>query len=645
MSRPAVSVCVPVYNVEKTLARCLDSILAQTLKNIEIICVNDGSTDDSSNILDKYEKEDHRIKVIHKDNKGLPSARNAALDVACGEFVGFVDSDDYIKPQMFQQMYSNAKRKNAEVVICGAEIFPEEPKADEWYYETLSPRGRFYPKYEPEIIYECIDTTPFLWRCLISKDLIDRNCLRLDEEVHLGEDKAFQAKVYPLARGICVIPDKLYNYCWYREGSLMEDNIRDVSDKKGYMHAKMITSMAENLSGSEEENKKFLKWSINFLYGDFLAVSRKRRHEAAKELIQAWNKADYHILKYDFEQFIRDEYDYFQIQSQIDEQIRNDISIILIVEGNGEYLFSSIKEILKQEGICSEIIVVNNGVYPDVWNKLCKVIAKHDEIRVFNTPEHFNYAECIRAGILLAQGEYIHFYTEGGWYEDNNALRAWYIYAKTTEYDVCMCPNASFGGKALNKYKLNDALDISAPNYVGLKFGIENALFEAELAKNNLKEIRNASIITGRLVVARGLLKSSNAGLCEKICFNSLEKWRPDWITTEKCEFILAAITKSVKKAIEAEEIEYAAFAYNILASDPVKQMIVNNTKLYVMPPAAEPEGKNSQYKTINALYYLMAVCPIEEFHKRGFRMNGITNILNDVMAERNYTLENLCIS
>ena len=139
MKKPIVSVLIPVYNVEKYLKKCLESVTGQTLTNIEIICVNDGSTDNSLKILEKYKALDSRIKIVNKENGGLPSARNAALDIATGEYVGFVDSDDYIEENMFERLVEVAHNENSEVVICGANIFPERTRADEWLYTCLSP--------------------------------------------------------------------------------------------------------------------------------------------------------------------------------------------------------------------------------------------------------------------------------------------------------------------------------------------------------------------------------------------------------------------------------------------------------------------------------------------------------------------------
>jgi len=113
-----ISIIVPVYNVEKYLKECIESILSQTYKNIEIILIDDGSTDNSGKICDEYLKKDSRVKVIHKENGGLSDARNTGIEIASGKYIGFVDSDDYIAKDMYDFLYQNIKRKNAEISGC-----------------------------------------------------------------------------------------------------------------------------------------------------------------------------------------------------------------------------------------------------------------------------------------------------------------------------------------------------------------------------------------------------------------------------------------------------------------------------------------------------------------------------------------------
>lgn len=118
--KPDISIIVPIYNVEKYLNRCVDSILKQSFVNFELILVNDGSTDSCAQICDNYSKMDKRVRVIHKENGGAADSRNAGLDIAKGEYIGFVDSDDWIENNMYEILFKKAKKFKADVVICRA---------------------------------------------------------------------------------------------------------------------------------------------------------------------------------------------------------------------------------------------------------------------------------------------------------------------------------------------------------------------------------------------------------------------------------------------------------------------------------------------------------------------------------------------
>lgn len=137
MSKIKVSVIVPVFNVEEYLSTSLDSILNQTLKDIEIICINDGSTDASLDILENYAKKDARIKIISKKNEGQGIARNIGLDNAQGEFIAFVDSDDFIKEDMLEKSYKKSVSKNLDLVMYKVSSFDNETHEindNLWYY-------------------------------------------------------------------------------------------------------------------------------------------------------------------------------------------------------------------------------------------------------------------------------------------------------------------------------------------------------------------------------------------------------------------------------------------------------------------------------------------------------------------------------
>ena len=116
---PKFSIIVPVYNVEDYLERCLDSIISQTFSNIEIICVDDGSTDNSGNICEEYADKEQRISVIHKENEGPAAARNDGLENIQGAYVSFVDCDDWLEPEMYTTMLQALNKEQADIIICG----------------------------------------------------------------------------------------------------------------------------------------------------------------------------------------------------------------------------------------------------------------------------------------------------------------------------------------------------------------------------------------------------------------------------------------------------------------------------------------------------------------------------------------------
>lgn len=141
MTKELISIIVPVYNVEKYLKKCVDSIVNQTYKNLEIILVDDGATDNSGKICDELVELDNRIKVYHKKNGGLSDARNYGVERATGDYIGFVDSDDYIDAEMYERLYEAIKKENADVAECNLKIvYPEKTDlfTDQKYYQICN---------------------------------------------------------------------------------------------------------------------------------------------------------------------------------------------------------------------------------------------------------------------------------------------------------------------------------------------------------------------------------------------------------------------------------------------------------------------------------------------------------------------------
>ncbi len=216
---PQISIVVPIYKVEKYLERCVLSLRSQTIHDIEIILVDDGSPDCCPTMCDAMAKEDSRIKVVHKQNGGLSSARNAGLAVAAGDYVGFVDSDDDVELDMYEKLFSVAEKERVDFVMSDYLRFPAE---GEPYLKSLDiPGGRYdkasiREKIFPELIMrECVDYGPLLsvCPCLYRTDFLRSNHITFDEEVRWSEDNIFSAIVGYCADSFYYLKNEgLYHY-------------------------------------------------------------------------------------------------------------------------------------------------------------------------------------------------------------------------------------------------------------------------------------------------------------------------------------------------------------------------------------------------------------------------------------------------
>lgn len=210
MASPKVSFIVPVYNTQEFLPRCLDSLLGQTYPDIEIIVVNDGSPDGSAAIIAEYARKDSRVHVVEKPNGGLSSARNAGMDVACGDIIDFVDSDDYVEPNLAEFLVDTFANEHPEIVVFGAECEPAE-LASKRIQQLLSPEARVFKSFDSALLFSA-NAQPYVWRAAYSRELIEREVLRFAENVRFAEDVVFQFESYPLSAKAVLVPNKLYHY-------------------------------------------------------------------------------------------------------------------------------------------------------------------------------------------------------------------------------------------------------------------------------------------------------------------------------------------------------------------------------------------------------------------------------------------------
>lgn len=201
---PKVSIIVPVYNVEKYLRKCLDSLVSQTLKDIEIIIVNDGSPDNSDKIIDEYTKKFPNFKSYIKENGGQASARNYGLKKASGEYIGFVDSDDYVESNMFEKLYNKAKSQDFDVVACDTNLIQNGQTM------IISSLVEKDVNSKEEMKKQMINFYPVVWNKIYKRELFNKETYF--KEGVLFEDVEILYKLFPYIKSMGTVKEPLINY-------------------------------------------------------------------------------------------------------------------------------------------------------------------------------------------------------------------------------------------------------------------------------------------------------------------------------------------------------------------------------------------------------------------------------------------------
>ena len=271
MSDIKVSIIVPIYNVEKYLDRCMESLLNQTLKDIEIIMVDDGSPDNCPQKCDEYEKKDSRVKVIHKKNAGLGEARNSGLKIISGKFVAFVDSDDFVELDMYEKLYTTAENMKSDTVYCGFSKYLSNGKTIR--HQHTQELLNFKKQEVTDLLLDFIASSPSckrdwkyemsVWHAIYSTEIIKKNDISfISERVLLSEDLPFQIKYLKKSESVVYLPDCLYYYCMNNTGSLTHANY---SSDKLVRTFNLINFLTEETAAIKDADIRIKRFFISYL--------------------------------------------------------------------------------------------------------------------------------------------------------------------------------------------------------------------------------------------------------------------------------------------------------------------------------------------------------------------------------------------
>lgn len=252
-----VSIIVPVYNVEKYIERALNSLIQQTLEDIEIICINDGSTDNSQVLLEKFANSDNRIKIISQKNLGLSAARNKGLECANGEYIAFLDSDDYIDKDFLEKLYNAAKKNNCD--IAAATIIRKREKSQKYrvHYETETISETLEEKIKVCDIPRCC----YVWNKLYKRELIKNQQFK---EGAYFEDVLWMPEVLKQSNRLVTVPDTNYYYM-VTKGSIVKTPTKKKQEDSYNAKKFLINFFEENNLDLSEKYKKLTK-EVKYLY-------------------------------------------------------------------------------------------------------------------------------------------------------------------------------------------------------------------------------------------------------------------------------------------------------------------------------------------------------------------------------------------
>lgn len=274
-----ISIIIPIYNTEKYLRRCLDSVCNQTFGDIEIICINDCSTDGSLNILNEYAQKDNRIKIIDfKENRGVAIARNTGIDEAQGEYISFVDADDYVDLDFFEKLYNKAIKTNSKLVVSNVQLETENlQKQNDYIINDILKKIKDQPLYYNQLF----------WLGLYNSNLLKSNSIKFIENCIYGEDRLLPLKAAYYAKKIETVYDTFYHYV--RNSSSITKGLKNKKILQSFiLSVKNIFEFINNIEISSNDytcvSEVFLENSLSFML-ELDVHLRKEFYESFKSKI------------------------------------------------------------------------------------------------------------------------------------------------------------------------------------------------------------------------------------------------------------------------------------------------------------------------------------------------------------------------
>lgn len=441
VEKPKISVVVPVYNAEPFLEDALNSVLNQTFRDFEVLCVNDGSSDYTFRLLNEFASRDSRIKIINKPNGGCGSARNMGLEYARGDYIYFFDPDDYILPDAFERLYENAANNDSDMVMFKIARFrdgePVDYSVPGFDFDNVFRDADFKSfTFDYRDIKKYVLNSSFApWSKLYKKEFLDRfDDFRFDLGVAF-DDVPFHVKSLVRASRISFVPEFFYHYRLSNPNSVN-------NTKSNQIDIFRICDLVEEFLVEEEVFDEFREEFIKFKIAQIsnYAVScnyepyyMKAMEEFSKMDISNLKMPEYlreryeMLLESDSYNDYRREYGAEPVESVLENKDEIKVSVIIPVYNTAEYLEECLDSVANQTLRETEIICVNDGSTDNSLNVLEEYAKRDSRIKIISQPNQGQGAARNRA-LDIAQGKYVYFMDSDD-FIDLGTLK--------TTYDVC----------------------------------------------------------------------------------------------------------------------------------------------------------------------------------------------------------------
>ncbi len=410
MEQPIVSVIMPVYNGHDYLRQCLDSVVGQTLKDIEIICVDDGSTDDSVLILQEYAARDARVKVICQENGGAGAARNNGLRNARGRYLSFLDSDDFFEPAMLEKAVNKIQQDKAEFVVFRCDQYMNDTGEFKQIRYSLKEGG--LPPYRPFPVWSIVDNVfrvfmGWAWDKVYDAEFIRKYGFTFQEQ-RTSNDLLFVFSALVKAQRITILDEVLAHQ---RRNNT--ESLSNTREKSWFCFYDALCALRDYLKSQaiyEDLEQDFINyalhfslWNLNTIAGDgFPRLYHKLKEEWFEDLGIAGHGPEY----------FRDEKEYLQYKEIMErecEDYKIKISVVIPIHNAEKYIRKALDSILLDQKIELEVICVDD-VSTDSTPQILKEYAeKYENVRVLTNEKNLYAGLSRNKGARAARGNYIHF--------------------------------------------------------------------------------------------------------------------------------------------------------------------------------------------------------------------------------------------